>query len=217
MRKMCVNNDIAGKGGDYRRVTKTTAGYPPTAVGHLPTPGLASTTAGSLFSVFAARDRPAPPSLDCPRCWWMAEDASCLEAVQAFVAAQGMGRHVVLARVAGSRSYNLDLAGSDTDYFGVYVWPAVQAFRVEAAPSQFTAHEPEDVSIVEAGRYALHLLRGNSTALEALCTPALCHFEPCLDELRSPGGLQVLPLPSPVSCAYKVVAGLAPQGVGYAA
>lgn len=50
-------------------------------------------------------------------------------------------------------SYNLDVAGSDVDYYGVYAAPPSEAFGCYAPPPQLCIHDPSDMVVVEAARY----------------------------------------------------------------
>ena len=67
---------------------------------------------------------------------------------------------VILAMLAGSHAFNLAVATSDHDYFGIYAAPMRSLYCLQPPADTIDAHDP-DYQIHEVRKYLEILLKGN--------------------------------------------------------
>ncbi|MCG2613959.1 nucleotidyltransferase domain-containing protein [Terrimonas sp. NA20] len=73
---------------------------------------------------------------------------------------------LIFEAIAGSRSYGLDTAGSDTDIRGVFVLPKALFYSLEYTPQ--VSNETNDIVYFELGRFIELLAKSNPNILELL-------------------------------------------------
>lgn len=76
---------------------------------------------------------------------------------------------VIFSSVAGSHSFNLAVATSDKDYFGVYQGHIDRVLSLMPPPDTFDSHEP-DYSVYELQMFCKLVLKGNPKLIEPLFT-----------------------------------------------
>jgi predicted nucleotidyltransferase len=90
--------------------------------------------------------------------------------------------YVVLRVVIGSRAYDLDEPGSDTDLRGVYLPPAALHWSLVGVPEQLENPEREEV-YWELQKFVTLALKANPNILECLYTPRVEFAAPLGEEL----------------------------------
>jgi len=90
---------------------------------------------------------------------------------------------VLFAMVAGSKSFNLALPQSDTDYFAVYAGDISSLVSLKAPPEYIDHHQPDYV-IYEVAYFCRLLLKGNPKLVEPLFVEHLCYQSPEWKELK---------------------------------
>ena len=91
---------------------------------------------------------------------------------------------VVFECISGSRSYGLDLPGSDTDIKGIYILPKTQYYGLEYVEQ--ISNESNDVVYYELKRFCELLARNNPNILELLAVPEECvlYRHPVMEQLQ---------------------------------
>jgi uncharacterized protein len=86
--------------------------------------------------------------------------------------------------ISGSRSYGLDLPGSDTDHRGVFIQPKVEYYGLTYVEQ--VSNESQDQVFYELGRFFELLARGNPNILELLAVPEECILQkhPLMEAVR---------------------------------
>eukprot|EP01102_Stenamoeba_stenopodia_P019995 TRINITY_DN7662_c0_g1_i1.p1 TRINITY_DN7662_c0_g1~~TRINITY_DN7662_c0_g1_i1.p1 ORF type:complete len:538 (+),score=108.17 TRINITY_DN7662_c0_g1_i1:202-1815(+) len=83
---------------------------------------------------------------------------------------------LLVAQLAGSFAFNLNLPSSDHDYFGVYLTNIDNVLGTILQPKlNFDGHEPYDHQIYELQFYLELLLKGNPKVIEPLFAPRRCY------------------------------------------
>ncbi len=92
--------------------------------------------------------------------------------------------NILLECISGSRSYGLDLPGSDTDIKGVFVMPKMDYYGMNSV--QQVTNDSNDIVFYELGRFVELLTRNNPNILELLGTPKefIVYMHPLMNELR---------------------------------
>jgi hypothetical protein len=84
---------------------------------------------------------------------------------------------------AGSKSYGIDVEGSDDDYVGVFVAPLGELLSMSGlARDTYAANDP-DYTLHEIGKFCRLALQGNPAILETLWNPDVVARDPWGDEL----------------------------------
>ena len=91
---------------------------------------------------------------------------------------------ILLECISGSRAYNLNVAGSDTDIKGVFYMPKEKFYGLEYTPQ--ISNETNDIVFYEIGRFIELLLKNNPNILELLETPKdkILYKAPLMDQLK---------------------------------
>ena len=77
---------------------------------------------------------------------------------------------MLLKCISGSRAYNLELPGSDTDIKGIFVLPKLELYGWQR--TEQVANESHDEVYFEVGRFMELLVKNNPNILELLSSPA---------------------------------------------
>jgi len=83
---------------------------------------------------------------------------------------QNEPQHLLLKCISGSKAYNLDQPGSDTDYKGIYVLPQHELYGLRY--TEQVANETNDEVFYEVGRFVELLCKNNPNILELLASPS---------------------------------------------
>lgn len=91
---------------------------------------------------------------------------------------------IVFECISGSRSYGLDLPGSDTDLKGVFILPQKEYYGLTYVEQ--VSNESQDEVFYELGRFIELLVRGNPNILELLAVPEACvlYKHPLMEAVR---------------------------------
>ena len=96
---------------------------------------------------------------------------------------------IIFAMIGGSHAYNcqLDSGKSDFDFLGVFVAPTSSILSLsEVRPEQVvTQSEPNDMTVVEVGKFCEMVQTGNPLALQMLFTKRFIYTTPEFEELRA--------------------------------
>lgn len=117
-----------------------------------------------------------------------------LELLQGVVSSRGK---LIFAMVAGSAGYNLGIATSDKDLFGVYLADEKGPFC--PAPTSFDHTDP-DYAIYEVNKYAELLIKGNPKVIEPLFTK---HLAWCSEEWEAIAAIRHLAINKQTILQYK--------------
>ena len=100
---------------------------------------------------------------------------------------------LLIAQVCGSASYNLAIASSDVDYFGVFACDLRELFSVKGPRHSLDSHNPFDICCYELSYYCQLLLKGNPKLVEPIfLSNHLIYRHPLWDSLRDRGSSAVL-------------------------
>ena len=90
---------------------------------------------------------------------------------------------IVYECISGSKAYGLDIATSDTDIKGVFVWPKSKFYGLNYIPQ--VADESNDTVYYELNRFVELLIKNNPNILELLATPndKILYKHPLLERL----------------------------------
>lgn len=93
---------------------------------------------------------------------------------------------IIFECISGSRSYGLDLPGSDTDIKGIFVSPKEKLYGFEY--NEQVNNESNDVVFYELRKFFELLLKNNPNILELLSIPAECiiYKHPLIKKLQPP-------------------------------
>lgn len=84
------------------------------------------------------------------------------------------GAKIILSMVSGSKAFNLNVASSDEDLFGVYMLsPFSTGFKRSVA-----GHDPTDYEVHEIEEFLLLLEKGNPKVSRADFVPGVLKFFP---------------------------------------
>lgn len=91
---------------------------------------------------------------------------------------------IVFECISGSRSYGLDLPGSDTDLKGVFILPKADYYGLGYVEQ--VSNESNDEVFYELGRFFELLVRNNPNILELLAVPEECILQkhPLMEAVR---------------------------------
>jgi len=78
---------------------------------------------------------------------------------------------LALLVLAGSKSYGLDLAGSDDDYLGVFVPRLRELVSIRGLAAETHVGNEPDFTLHEIGKFCTLALKGNPAILEVLWSP----------------------------------------------
>lgn len=92
---------------------------------------------------------------------------------------------ILLECISGSRAYNLDVPGSDTDIRGIYYLPKSDYYGLNYVPQ--ISNETNDIVFYEIGRFIELLSKNNPNILELLETPAdkILFKHPVIDKIKT--------------------------------
>src|SRR3989338_10506492 len=100
---------------------------------------------------------------------------------------------VLVAQICGSASYNLAVASSDVDYFGVYACDLRDLFRLKGPIMTLDTHKPMDICCYELSHYCQLLRKGNPKLVEPIfLSKGEIYRHSYWDRLRSIGTPSVL-------------------------
>lgn len=99
----------------------------------------------------------------------MAAESDCQVVVRDFIAArlakptasEATQFVLLMAQICGSASFNLNVATSDTDYFGVYASSLQSVFQLKGPVDTLDSHTPHDICVYELAYFCRLLLKGN--------------------------------------------------------
>ena len=78
---------------------------------------------------------------------------------------------------AGSKSYGIDVEGSDDDYVGVFIPRLRTLVSINGIPRDTYAENGPDFTIHEIGKFCALALKGNPAILETLWSPMILHAD----------------------------------------
>ncbi|KAL6058512.1 hypothetical protein QOT17_014784 [Balamuthia mandrillaris] len=84
---------------------------------------------------------------------------------------------LIFAMLAGSQAFNLAVATSDEDWFGIYAGDIEATFGLQAPAPSLDGNDP-DYAIYEVSKYAELLLKGNPKVIEPLFAKHNCWTHP---------------------------------------
>jgi len=108
-----------------------------------------------------------------------------------FLSEWGVKGTILFCMVTGSHAYNLAHEDSDLDYLGLYAFDTIEFLALnnnlprESLSTQPETHpEKDDITLHEAGHFAMLLAKGNPFIVESLFATKHVHTTPYWEKLR---------------------------------